>query len=78
MQFVGATSLFIKTPFILEGVLQGFLGGLGAVAGLGVLRIALSGQTIYTGSGDMYVAVVLLGAIIGFLSSVGAVRRFLK
>ena len=31
MHIVGATDIFIKMPFIIEGILQGLMGGLVAV-----------------------------------------------
>ena len=77
MQYVGATSLFIKTPFILEGILQGLFGGLLALVALLSLRMVLGAQPLYLGSSDLYMAVILLGVGVGFLASMGAVRRFL-
>lgn len=44
MRLVGATETFIKAPFYVEGLLQGFLGG---VLGLGVLLITFI--TVSTG-----------------------------
>jgi cell division transport system permease protein len=41
MKLVGATDWFIRWPFVLEGVLVGALGGLLAVACLGVVKVAL-------------------------------------
>jgi len=46
MRLVGATEGFIKTPFYVEGVLQGFLGGiLGLVILLAAYLAILSGMT---------------------------------
>jgi cell division transport system permease protein len=38
MKLVGATNWFIRWPFVIEGVIVGFLGGLVAVLLLGVLK----------------------------------------
>ena len=41
MKLVGATDWFIRWPFVLEGVMVGFLGGTLAVLLLGVVKIAV-------------------------------------
>jgi cell division transport system permease protein len=38
MKLVGATDWFIRVPFMLEGLLQGFIGGLGACGGLWIIN----------------------------------------
>src|SRR3954464_1011546 len=38
MKLVGATDWFIRVPFMLEGLVQGLLGALGACAGLWVIN----------------------------------------
>jgi cell division transport system permease protein len=38
MKLVGATDWFIRIPFMLEGLVQGFIGGLGACGGLWVIN----------------------------------------
>ena len=43
MKLVGATNSFVRLPFMLEGMLTGLLGALGAVVMLGVVYIALNG-----------------------------------
>ena len=43
MKLVGATNSFVRLPFMLEGMLTGLLGALGAVLMLGVVYIALNG-----------------------------------
>jgi cell division transport system permease protein len=40
MKLVGATDSFIRWPFVIEGVVLGGLGGLSAVALLGVGKVA--------------------------------------
>ena len=44
MQLVGAPQAYIRGPFVMEGVLQGGLGALVALAALGVAFLALRGQ----------------------------------
>ena len=44
MQLVGAPQAFIRGPFVMEGVLQGGLGALIALAALGAAFLALRGR----------------------------------
>jgi cell division transport system permease protein len=44
MQLVGAPQAFIRGPFVMEGVLQGGVGALLALAALGVAFVALRGR----------------------------------
>src|SRR5204863_4238353 len=43
MQLVGAPQIYIRGPFVMEGVLQGGAGALVALTGLGVAFLALRG-----------------------------------
>ncbi len=38
MKLVGATDWFIRIPFMLEGLIQGFIGGLAACGGLWLIN----------------------------------------
>lgn len=44
MQLVGAPQAFIRGPFVMEGVLQGGVGAMLALAALGVAFVALRGR----------------------------------
>lgn len=44
MRLVGATNWYIRTPFLIEGLVQGMFGALIAGAGLGVLTALVSGK----------------------------------
>lgn len=84
MELVGATRTFIRMPFLLEGIMQGLLGGLLAAAILyvllayavrvispdlpGMLRI----ETAYYGS------VVGAGGLLGWIGSSISVLRFIR
>lgn len=77
MQYVGATDFFIRTPFVLEGILQGMIGGVFGVAGLSVLKLFLYRFSLYWGEWHFFPAIFLVGVLFGWLGSMSAVRRFL-
>lgn len=89
MRLVGASNWFIRTPFLLEGVLQALIGATLAiltVAGLQALimprmREIVSFLPVATGTGtNVQIALVLVvsGVIIGLAGSGVALRRYLK
>jgi cell division transport system permease protein len=43
MQLVGAPTAFVRGPFVMEGVIQGGVGAIAALAALGVTFVALRG-----------------------------------
>jgi cell division transport system permease protein len=40
MRLVGATNWFIRTPFLIEGVIEGLLGAGAAIVGLFIMKVA--------------------------------------
>jgi cell division transport system permease protein len=80
MRLVGATNGFIRAPFLVEGFLKGFLGGLLALV-LTYFTFEFVGQYVveatYFGSG-LAVLGVLAGAMIGLLGSAVSVGRHLR
>jgi cell division transport system permease protein len=84
MELVGATRTFIRAPFILEGVLQGLLGG--AVAA-GILYAVLVHAVRWV-SAELagylviqpffYVYVVVAGLLLGLVGSTISVARFIR
>lgn len=90
MTMVGATSLFIKLPYLVEGAVQGFLGGCVALvfsflAFQIVLRKSLDNLLLLTGVDRVHylpltwqVGVVVAGTLIGLLGSLFALRRFVR
>ena len=78
MQVVGATAFFIKMPFILEGVLQGIIGGVLCIVATGILHLMLFRfNDIYWGPEYLPLLVIFVGVIYGWLGSTRAVRKFL-
>ena len=91
MKLVGATNWFIRVPFMLEGLLQGFIGGVVSCGGLWLLNSAwTNGVTSFKpGTGisslvvpDSYLTSVMfillaIGALVGAVGSAIAATRFL-
>jgi cell division transport system permease protein len=78
MHFVGATDAYIRAPFILEGMLQGFIGGALAVGGLFIIKIIPASHVpIYWGPWYTFLLLLPVGVLFGCIGSVDAVRKFL-
>jgi cell division transport system permease protein len=88
MQLVGATDGFVRTPFLLEGMFHGALGGLIACAALDALSHALTDflsralpflPFSFAGLpvGTVYAVLIGSGVLIGLAGSYLSVRRFL-
>lgn len=91
MKLVGATNWFIRVPFMLEGLLQGLIGGVVSCGGLWLLNSAwTNGVTSFKpGTGisslvvpDSYLTSVMfillaIGALVGAVGSAIAATRFL-
>lgn len=90
MKLIGADKSFIRGPFIVEAVVYGFIAAILATI-LGVLGlVALKGRLIggieiqptidfvLTYIGFVLLGMILLGAVIGIISSLLATRRYLK
>ena len=91
MKLVGATNWFIRVPFLLEGLLQGLLGGVVSCGGLWALNSAWSSgvASFKPGTGisslivpNSYLTSVMffllgIGAIVGAVGSAIAATRFL-
>ncbi len=90
MRLVGATNTYIRGPFLVEGMLQGGLGG-GLALGLLylahelLLREILSSSRLMLGtdwltflSPEAWVAIFMGGMVVGLFGSALSVRRFLR
>jgi cell division transport system permease protein len=84
MKLVGATRMFIRLPFFIEGILQGVLGG-----GLACLLLSFFNAFVTRLLGTelaeflsvppvVYAAIVLSGVVLGFAGSALSVRKFIS
>ena len=88
LKLVGATNRFVKAPFLIEGSIQGFLGGLTALVILFLgylvaitridLRIGFASLDIVFLSPPFILLLLLMSIIIGFLGSMISLSRFFK
>ncbi|HET6272902.1 MAG TPA: permease-like cell division protein FtsX [Bacteroidota bacterium] len=84
MALVGATAGFIRIPFLLEGVIQGFFGGLLA-SGVLYLLLEYSSRLLsieFTEFIHMepvyYLSVLGCGIVLGLVGSIISVARFIR
>lgn len=89
MSLVGATPAFVRAPFVVEGALQGLLGGALALGLLVLLQEGLrigierglgQGYPVELAFSPLRFLLYLLGAglALGLVASLGAVGRFLR
>lgn len=80
MKLVGATRSFIRRPFVVEGIIQGFIGGAIASVFINVLfkviKVEIPGLIFM--DRRIYPVILLSGIFFGFIGSVLALRKFLK
>lgn len=90
LRLTGATNTFIRIPFLLEGVVLGFIGGILSLilllflirlfpfylgSSLGVLNEIINFRYL---SLFQSMAIILAGSVTGLLGSVSSLARFLK
>jgi cell division transport system permease protein len=89
MKLVGATNWFIRVPFLIEGMVEGLIGGVAAVLAIFAMKFLfidpLRGQVAFVPSwidtGEILFTVPILlltGVLIAAVASLLAMRRFLE
>lgn len=84
MELVGATWTFIRLPFLIEGMIQGIVGGLLASALLyAVLEyaarlLATDFSTYIHMPPPFYVVVIVTGLVLGLIGAVISIVRFMR
>ena len=91
MKMVGATNAFIRTPFVIEGLILGLLGGFLGFLAIWGLYTALTGNIMNSLTGSfltlipfrtvmlpLLVAFLGIGVLIGVFGGVNAIRNYLK
>ena len=88
MRLVGATDSFIKTPFYIQGLIQGALGGILGLASLFVVFMLISSNIKFGLSSDllyikflslkMSIIIICCSMLAGWLGCFISLRQFLK
>jgi cell division transport system permease protein len=89
MRLVGASNWFIRTPFLLEGVIQSLIGALLAIGTLSLvyfyvlpsLSEMLAFLPISLSTADalqVSLALIAAGIVMGLVGAMLALRRYLK
>ncbi len=90
MRLVGASNLYVRMPYVFEGILYGLFAGVTAVALVALSAYGLAGFTKGAfPQGDMFqvfvaylptimVSTICLGVFLGVISSFIAIHRYLK
>lgn len=90
MALVGATMRFIKVPFILEGAIQGLLGGLISLVFLALSFTFVISRSLHSFwltptdfdllflTANQQIVLVLSGVLLGILGSLSSLRRFVR
>lgn len=89
MRLVGASNMFIRGPFMLQGIMYGFIAGIFALLLFYPILIWLGPRTqaffelnlfdyYMTNFGEIFLVLVGTGIILGVLSSTLAVARYLR
>lgn len=89
MKYVGATDWFIRWPFLMEGVVLGFIGGILAAIALRSFYAAMAAKIYntlaffplmpqYPFMNYVTVTIILSGMVVGAIGSTISLKRFLK
>jgi cell division transport system permease protein len=80
MQLVGATHAFVRRPFLVQGFLQGLVGGAGAALVLKLIQRILQGQFagMIVFPKFLFVALIAGGVFLAMIASFFGVRRYLR
>lgn len=84
MKLVGASRSFVRMPFLLGGMIQGFTGGVlaaGAIYGVIHAAVVLMREDILTQvlpPPEFYAAIVVVSTLLGLFSTLFATRRYIK
>jgi cell division transport system permease protein len=89
MRLVGASNMFIRGPFMLQGFMYGFIAGLVALISFYPIMVWLGPRTeaffeinlltyYFENFGYIFVVLVGIGVVLGLVSSTLAIARHLK